>query len=823
MIVMEKVQMEKAIQQACLRIAPYWTLKNFVAVNPYLGFTSESFKETAQKMAQRSNVQLCMDVNFYLDQFEDKNILLSDIEKAIHKSDTELTTNEFLHFTKELALKKTSEQGKIKTIIDLAQDISEKDWNQFMIDRISSWASSYFNEFNASNNEPFDGEQLFQSWKKEAEADRSTQIMGLSQFRIKLEALPNDPQQCATYILHHLQISEDIAETYLHSLLLKTLGWSSFIRGIDWNNNLYQGNQNNLSTFLTIVLCWEYCLMQEFQPRGIEYKWERNLKAIANQVQNLDSDEMLNTKLIWQDAYDTAHERQLKNTFNRTSGAKIKKLKPQVQQVFCIDVRSEVIRRHIEAVNPQIDTIGFAGFFGVPINYIPLAHEEGKNQCPVLIPSAVTVKESLKDNQLTEKAVAKRKIRHQFRNSITLFKKNPVSSFGYVSPLGLSFLPKLLSDTFGWTRPIVDPNLDGLDKWIKDQRDVDLSAIDLKSQIDMGTSILTAMGIKSEIAPLVVITGHGSSSTNNPHATGYDCGACGGHSGEINSLTAAKILNNPQVRLGIEKNDIKIPANTFFVAALHDTTTDQIHILNQGDVPPQHLENISELKNTFEQAGTGCRRERALRMNVSQNDIDQDIFKRAKDWSQVRHEWGLAGCDSFIIAPRHRTAEANLKGQSFLHSYDWKSDTNFQILETIITAPMVVTSWINLQYYASTVDNQHFGSGNKTLHNVTGGLGVLEGSSGDLRIGLPFQSIHDGTKLQHLPKRLKVIIEAPIEAINQILDRHESVRDLVDNEWIVLMQLNEEGQLAKRYTRNLNWENISDKQHQTENKELFTL
>ncbi len=62
-----------------------------------------------------------------------------------------------------------------------------------------------------------------------------------------------------------------------------------------------------------------------------------------------------------------------------------------------------------------------------------------------------------------------------------------------------------------------------------------------------------------------------------------------------------------------------------------------------------------------------------------------------------------------------------------------------------MTAPMVVTNWINLQYHASTVDNRRYGSGNKVLHNVVGGrLGVFEGNGGDLRIGLPLQSLHDG-------------------------------------------------------------------------------
>ncbi|MCB0187394.1 MAG: DUF2309 family protein, partial [Caldilineaceae bacterium] len=141
----------------------------------------------------------------------------------------------------------------------------------------------------------------------------------------------------------------------------------------------------------------------------------------------------------------------------------------------------------------------------------------------------------------------------------------------------------------------------------------------------------------------------------------------------------------------------------------------------------------------------------------------------SRDWSQVRPEWGLAGCAALIVAPRERTYGRDLGGRAFLHSYDWRQDRDFTILELIMTAPMVVASWINLQYYGSTVDNQRFGSGNKVLHNVVGTLGVLEGNGGDLRVGLPWQSVHDGENYVHEPLRLSVVIEAPLPAITDVI------------------------------------------------------
>jgi uncharacterized protein YbcC (UPF0753/DUF2309 family) len=179
---------------------------------------------------------------------------------------------------------------------------------------------------------------------------------------------------------------------------------------------------------------------------------------------------------------------------------------------------------------------------------------------------------------------------------------------------------------------------------------------------------------------------------------------------------------------------------------------------------------------------------------------------RGRDWSQVRPEWGLAGNAAFIAAPRERTRDLSLQGRAFLHSYDWRQDHGFAILELIMSAPMVVASWINLQYYGSTVNNRVFGSGNKTLHNVVGLIGVLEGNAGDLKVGLPWQSVHDGHGFIHEPLRLTVLIEAPEAGIDAVLARHARVRELVDNRWIHLFSMGSDDGCFRRYHGIGRWE-----------------
>ena len=144
----------------------------------------------------------------------------------------------------------------------------------------------------------------------------------------------------------------------------------------------------------------------------------------------------------------------------------------------------------------------------------------------------------------------------------------------------------------------------------------------------------------------------------------------------------------------------------------------------------------------------------------------------------------------------------------FLHSYDWQADAGFGTLELILTAPVVVASWISLQYYGSAVAPAVFGGGNKLIHNVVGGIGVVQGNGGMLRPGLPWQTIHDGARLMHDPLRLSVMIEAPRAAITDILARHDGVRALFDNCWMHLFVL-EGGCVAARYRPKLHWEELA--------------
>jgi uncharacterized protein YbcC (UPF0753/DUF2309 family) len=68
------------------------------------------------------------------------------------------------------------------------------------------------------------------------------------------------------------------------------------------------------------------------------------------------------------------------------------KVRPQAQAVFCIDVRSEPFRRHLEAVG-DYETFGFAGFFAVFMRHQALGSHHETDQFPVIVKGKNLVRE----------------------------------------------------------------------------------------------------------------------------------------------------------------------------------------------------------------------------------------------------------------------------------------------------------------------------------------------------------------------------------------------------------------------------------------------
>ncbi|MBJ7417609.1 MAG: DUF2309 domain-containing protein, partial [Niveispirillum sp.] len=558
-------------------------------------------------------------------------------------------------------------------------------------------------------------------------------------------------------------------------------GWAQHARWLLWQAELSGGSDGTVTDLLAIRLIWEEALLAHVPE--VKAEWDAVVAAHAQPVEP-DADMVIDSLL--QQAAERAHQRRLVALLPGIQ-PKTEAERPWLQAAFCIDVRSEPFRRALESLDPGIATLGFAGFFGLPVAHKGTASDLIEARLPVLLSPRMHSHSCTAPHKDTKQRIAARAVRAFGR-----FRQAAVSSFAFVEAAGPFYGAKLLRDALGLGRahgpdapPVLTPGLSAADK------------------VATAATVLKAMSLTRGHGRLVLLLGHGANVTNNPHESAYHCGACGGHKGDVSARLLAALLNDAEARAGLADHGIDLPADTLFLAGLHDTVTDNVTLYN--DTPRRsHDADIAKARDMLDRAAHQNRIERAARLPGA---TGANLAARARNWAEVRPEWGLAGCAAFIAAPRAVTAQSDLKGRAFLHSYDWQDDAGFGTLELILTAPVVVASWISLQYYGSAVAPALFGGGDKLIHNVTAGIGVVEGNGGRLRAGLPWQAVHDGEGLAHAPLRLSVMVEAPEQAIADILNRHPGVKALFDNGWLSLFTL-DQGRVKARWRPGAGWDAV---------------
>ncbi len=809
-------------------VAPIWPLQDYVAVNPYQGLAGQNFLDARLKLRSVSDCEMLMPLDYYRSRFAEGEFLPRDIQVALDEIlDEGIPGAQTLRLSKLVEwLHSGPESGpdpiKSRSCWTFSREFdlnSSTRWTDVISEELSKVCSAHYDLGQAAWSSPWKSDSLFVAWRERNQIDLRMELKGLIGFRKFVASLPQDANEALSMLLLRLGVPQSHWRSYLLTIAYETPGWSAFTRYQSEQAAKQDDPNDDFVGLLAMRLAYDCAIAATYQ---VKVDWLDRLHSPepmppASDEFTLDPNGGL-VRYALMRALEVGYRRrlldgistaQVASTTEEPAQAQTRKL---AQLVFCIDVRSERIRRNLEATTDDIETFGFAGFFGVPMEFVRLGESQGSNQLPVLVDPVMKVHEGVRCRTKTTPdadadRIAQRASIRTFRKLWKSLQKSAVSCFTFVESAGLIYAPKLAGGLLGISAN-ADNRFDAIEPIERSLTGPTLAGLEhqgygIEQLADLAQGILGNLGLTKDFARIVTFCGHASQVENNPMQSGLDCGACAGHSGESNARFAAMLLNDRQIRETLSERGLEIPAEVHFLGGLHNTTTDEIEFFDLDLVPASHRDDLEAIENYVQKAGARNRKERA---NTLDSEHGEQLVARSQDWSEVRPEWGLTGNAAFVIGPRQLTAASNLAGRSFMHSYNEANDPDGKVLEQIMTAPMIVTNWINMQYFASTVDQKHFGCGNKTIHNVVGKFGLLEGNGGDLRAGLAWQSIHDGKDYVHDPMRLLVVIAAKRASIDRVINAHENVRDLVANGWVQLVAV-EDGQFY-RCSPSLFWKRV---------------
>lgn len=728
----QNITVEDAVENSWAKIAPFWPLKNLIAVNPIAGFEDLAF-EDALTQAQA-----------YFQQ----NDLPAPMQNVNRES--------------------------IK------------------------WLQAYFDNGQSTIRMPMRRLGFLQSIRKMLEFDGRLDL-ARGKKRAWLKNLPVKPDAVIAECLSYLAIKSEDHEIFLTLMLTTLPGWAAHIQyRTEWADATDAENPHGVSKqeYLALRLILT-CLLWSEGKALLDWHDQALARSDAGSVYKRIND----AEHVYAQKLTSALQQQSVNGERTAENPAV-----DAQMVFCIDVRSEPFRRSVEAQG-NYETLGFAGFFGVPVAIENAVTGESHASCPVLLKPAHHIVEH-PECSVTDCQKGHRRLQG-FKKLYQSVKYTFTSPFALVETLGVangvwmgvrSFSPKLAAAISSKLKKAVHSEYDVIP---------DIESISFEQKTAYASGALKMMGLTKNFAPLVIFCGHGSTTQNNAYATALDCGACGGRHGAPNARILAAILNQENVREALKIKNINIPATTYFTAAEHNTTTDHVQMYDRH-VPQSLKQNMTDLKNDLEAARAENSLWRSIEMGVKDTggkSAARHTAVRSQDWAQVRPEWGLARNAAFIVAPRSLTRNIDLEGRSFLHSYDWEQDQDGSSLTTILTAPMVVAQWINSQYLFSTLDNVAFGGGSKITKNITGKIGIMQGNASDLMHGLPLQSVNkNDDEAYHEPMRLTVIVNAPRSHIDPVISAQPILQKLFGNGWVTLICLDPADQEHYTLQRNFAWE-----------------
>lgn len=647
------------------------------------------------------------------------------------------------------------------------------------------------------------------------------------------KVLRKPPEEIIPYFLKQLLVSEKLYRPYLEELLLAHPGWSGMVNVISLNPNaLSYPCDIDIAQLCAVKLALEcqYIQHHSFSPiRTEQYEEEKNKEHNLDRIENLslawficsnkfdlslDAREFISSyflQKVWQRALENTYYEHVSSLLIKNE--KTPKKPSLLQAIFCMDDRECSLRRLLEGEDPDLETFGTAGFFGIDC-YLQSPDSLPQKICPPLISPCYIIQESedphaKKNSNLVDLTIFM--TRHGANSTL----------FGFLSACTIGHLSlfRLMSSffrPFKWhaSHQLLKENATPPPVFERKDEET-INGLFLGYSVDemaervYGT--LLNMGLHADFAPLVLIFGHVSTSMNNPHFAAYDCGACSGRSGAVNARVFASMANREDVRKRVREKGIVIPEETKFVGGVHNTCNDQIEYFIDIPLTPRQEGIFIRFKNNAitalrKNAVERCKKFALHEKNSGPTMAIKEVMYRSKALFEPRPELGHATNALLIVGRRKRSYGIHLDRRALLQSYDPSIDDSGALLDKVLSAAIPVCAGINLDYYFSRLDPAIYGCGSKLSHNVVSLIGVGNGLYDDLRTGLPVQMTE-----MHDPIRLLVVIEQKEDVIEKVIKNNKGILPWVINNWVILAALDPlENKIRFYHPKNSSWYSAED-------------
>ena len=747
-------------------------LKDFIHHNTLHAFQQSTFHDALHRANELFGYKTYLQLSDYRLLFEQGKISQNALDYSLNLHDAKQI--------KERVLFNNYDENVIPRIENVRKHWKESfhiDMDAMVHPLLFRILSSYLDQGIATWISPFSNEG-FLSAIRQLEKSSATSF-----FRGKhARELLQDEHTSLLDLLNLVVGEEKLFEHYLFDQQFSHPGWSGMVAVLSDNENaLLDGKRIDFKEFIHFELLLEidaldYYFGEIWSP--ISYRIKEQITELFAPIV---SNELAQVRAIWQDAYEkTYYDEVLNGLLSKANNQE--ESTPLLQSIFCIDDRECSLRRYIEQVHPAIDTFGTAGHFNVEFYFQPEHSPFYTKVCPAPLTPKFLIKEI--ENSST------RKKEWHFNNRVQGLLPGLLISqtLGFWS--GLKLLASIFKPIQNAASVSSSRHMDTsasltiehkAGEFSEDGLQIGFTVVEMADRLE---GLLMSIGLNKNFAPLIYIVGHGSSSANNTHYAGYDCGACSGRPGSVNARVMSFIGNHSGVREELIKRGIEIPDTTQFVGVLHDTCRDEMSYFDEGIISAENNVLHAKNKEYYLKALDLNALERSRRFVVldssrSLKKVHNKVKLRSASLFEPRPELNHATNTLCIVGRRSVTKGLFLDRRSFLNSFDYTVDPTGKYLLGILNAVAPVCGGINLEYYFSRVDNQMLGAGTKLPHNVMGLIGVANGVDGDLRTGLPNQMIE-----VHDPLRLMVIVEHFPEVVLKTMQINPATYEWFINEWV---------------------------------------